>query len=137
MIRGGSRTKIYKAWSGMRQRCENPNHPMFHLYGGVGISVCSRWESFDNFISDMGERPPGHSIDRIDGKKGYSVDNCRWALPSAQARNISTNRLVIVAGRVMCLKDACSLMGVSYDRVIYRTRRGLSPQAAFDKVTGQ
>ena len=79
----------YNVWRTMKARCNNPNNRKYHRYGGRGIKVCSRWEeSFENFISDMGERPsPKHSIDRKDNDKGYNPENCEWAVNKIQARN--------------------------------------------------
>lgn len=73
----------------MRHRCRNPKHPFYDKYGARGITVCDAWyDSFEKFLDDMGKRPTlGHSIDRIDGTKGYRPDNCRWATRSEQAQN--------------------------------------------------
>jgi hypothetical protein len=81
----GSRT--YASWTAMLSRCTNENHHAWDRYGGAGIGVCEEWRSFDNFLADMGERPPGTSIDRIDGTKGYEASNCRWATRSEQNKN--------------------------------------------------
>ena len=76
-------------WKGMISRCTNPKNHAYNNYGGRGITVCQRWlESFDNFLADMGMRPPDKtSIDRIDNDKGYSPDNCRWATHKEQHAN--------------------------------------------------
>lgn len=83
----GSRT--YRTWTGMKSRCLNPTSWDYYLYGAKGITVCERWLSFENFLEDMGERPVGRSIDRIDYTKGYEPANCRWATPSEQNKNKS------------------------------------------------
>jgi hypothetical protein len=72
----------------MRQRCENPNLPRYYDWGGRGVTVCDRWQKFENFFVDMGEKPtPRHSIDRINNHGNYEPSNCRWATPEQQQRN--------------------------------------------------
>ncbi len=71
----------------MKGRCSNPNNPDYRYYGARGITYCEEWESFEEFFADMGHRPPGTSLDRIDPNGNYEPGNCRWATAKQQANN--------------------------------------------------
>lgn len=84
---GKYNTKTYQCWADMKGRCANQNNRSYVNYGGRGITVCERWLSFTNFLSDMGERPEGLSLERMDNDAGYSPENCKWATRSEQNKN--------------------------------------------------
>jgi hypothetical protein len=114
----------------MRDRCNNPNGTHFHNYGGRGIRVCKRWDSFICFARDMGARPKGKVLERTNNSRGYSPRNCRWATVAEQNRNKRNNIWVKVNGKRMVLSDAAKMLGVSQPMLSKRILRGMSPQAA-------
>jgi hypothetical protein len=87
---GSGESPTYKSWESMLQRCRNPKASAWDLYGGRGVTVCDRWLSFENFLADMGERPEGLTLDRIDPNGHYEPGNCRWATWAVQATNRRT-----------------------------------------------
>lgn len=103
------KTPTYISWMRMRDRCNNKKHHAFGRYGGAGVRVCERWDSFVNFLEDMGERPPGTSLDRLDNSKGYCKENCRWATEVQQQRNRRTNVLVTINGQTRCVSEWAEL----------------------------
>ncbi|MEU1273052.1 helix-turn-helix domain-containing protein [Streptomyces sp. NPDC005799] len=84
---GYTGTSLYRSWADMVDRCTRPTHKRWADYGGRGITVCERWRKFENFLADVGDRPPGMTIDRVDNDRGYEPDNFRWANTSTQNRN--------------------------------------------------
>lgn len=90
----------YNTWKNMRQRCQNKNHPRYADWGGRGIQVCERWQTFANFHADMGDKPDGMSIERKDNDGDYTPDNCVWATTTEQNRNQRTRSdQVLVEGK--------------------------------------
>lgn len=106
--RGEKGSPIYHVWCSMMQRCTNPNIPSYHRYGGRGIRVCKRWNDFSVFLEDMGERPPGTQIDRIDNDGNYEPSNCRWATSAENTRNSRQTKLNTEAVKVIRHSQASS-----------------------------
>lgn len=124
-------TSTYRVWKGIITRCCNPNHHKYPSYGGRGITVCIEWKSdYAAFLKDMGQRPEGMSIDRVDNSKGYSPENCRWADRKEQARNTRRNRWLTIDGETKHLAEWSRLYGVSGHAIAYRIRAGWSPSDA-------
>lgn len=118
---------LYATWRAMRERCLNPKNPSYKNYGARGITVCPKWrDNFAAFVADMGERPPGMTVERIDNAKGYFPDNCKWATRSEQTRNTRKNINVTVGATTMCVTDWRTAIGVSRSAFAERVaRRGL------------
>ena len=114
----------------MRQRCLNPNAPKYGRYGGRCITIAPRWDSFAAFAEDMGERPEGTSLDRIDNDQGYSPDNCRWATPKQQIVNRSFTRWITWEGITMCVADWERRMGLRERKLRDRLRYGWTLERA-------
>lgn len=90
----GKYTTEYRTWGSMRYRCLNKQSAAYARYGGRGITICGKWDSFDVFLADMGPKPtPRHSLDRIDNNGNYCPENCRWATVEMQTRNQSNTKL--------------------------------------------
>lgn len=105
----------YNSWHQAKMRCRNPKDPNYVRYGGRGITFCKRWESFENFLADMGLKPsPEYSIERIDNSKGYEPDNCKWASSTEQANNRRSNRVITFNGRSKTLAQWARHTGIRW-----------------------
>lgn len=119
---GWSRTPEYQCWRGMKKRCGNHDDAN---YGGRGIRVCARWQTFENFMADMGPRPSAaHSIDRIDNNGNYEPGNCRWATKLEQSQNTRVVRLITHNGRTLPVRAWARELGIDHKTVRERLARG-------------
>lgn len=121
---GGRVTPELATWYLMRKRCYAPNSREYPRYGGRGITICSRWNDFAAFYSDMGAKPtPQHSIDRIDVNGPYSPDNCRWALPVVQQNNRTDNNRVTWNGQTKTMSEWARVVGIGVHTLSKRVER--------------
>ncbi len=122
----------------MKNRCTCETSPDYGLYGGRGIKVCDRWlDSFENFLEDMGERPAGMTLDRIDSNGDYTKENCRWVTNKDQARNKRNSVFVEYMGRAMTLSEFGEVIGMDRRQVRYWiVTRGLTPDEVVTKRGG-
>jgi hypothetical protein len=112
---GKTKSPEWNSWTNMKTRCLNPSRHNFDRYGGRGIKVCERWlNSFENFYEDMGERPEGYSIERINNNGDYDPSNCRWATNTEQCNNKRTSVLLEYAGIIMTRKQLSDKIGIRY-----------------------
>jgi hypothetical protein len=117
----------------MIQRCTNPKRKDFHRYGGRGIKVCNRWLTFENFLADMGPRPAGLLLDRLNNDGDYEPSNCEWRTKAQQVRNRCTNRVLTYQGRTMCIMDWAAEIGAPWSSLFYRINRGWTVERALSE----
>lgn len=120
---GMHKTKVYAVWAVMRARCNNPKDKGFKNYGGRGIKVCEEWSKFENFIRDMGERPMGMSIDRVDNDGDYCKSNCRWTTRSVQENNKRSNARYEFEGKNLTQAQWAQEVGIGYGTLQSRILR--------------
>ena len=131
---GGSQTRAHRVWGGMKSRCLNKKCKRFNDYGGRGIKICDRWlgeNGFLNFYADMGDPPPGCSIERVDNDLGYEPGNCKWATRVEQARNKRNVPKHTAFGLTMSAAEWADFMKMPKATIRMRLWRGASPEVAF------
>lgn len=133
---GCSNNRTYITHQNMIQRCTNPEHPKYKDYGGRGIKVCARWGKFSNFLEDMGDRPQGMTIERVDNDGDYAPSNCRWATDMEQSRNKRTNRRIEYNGETMILADWARRLNIEVSLLSRRIQR-TSVDAVFSVLLNQ
>lgn len=134
IIHGGCKrsgeTREFRSWRMMRARCESPKHKYYYNYGGRGIKICERWLKFENFLADMGPRPEGTSIDRINGNGDYEPENCVWSTRRIQNSHTRNSIHATIDGKTQCVAHWCQELG-KYDKKVYaKIKQGLTPENA-------
>lgn len=120
-------------WRDMHRRCYDRSRKEYHRYGGRGIKVCQRWHNFENFFADMGERPSGMSLDRIDNDGDYSPENCRWATVKEQNNNTRANRVITFNGESKSMTQWAEEVGIKVGTIWMRLHLGWSIEETLQK----
>lgn len=123
-------SKVYQCWKSMRSRCEREKDIGYARYGGRGITVCGRWQDFENFYADMGDPPAGTSLDRINNDGNYEPGNCRWATKKQQQRNMRSNTRFEWNGELVTLIELAERFSIDKRTLGSRLRKGWSLEDA-------
>lgn len=127
-------SKTYIIWDNIKQRCNNSNDKGYKNYGGRGIKICEQWKDFINFLEDMGNKPEGMSIDRIDNDGDYCKENCKWSTTKEQIRNRRNTILITINSITKALAEWCEIYQKPYNRTWVRLYNDWSPEEAFELV---
>ena len=127
---GNKPSPTYRVWDSTHGRCYREGNASYPTYGAVGVTVCARWHTFENFLEDMGIRPKGLQLDRIDGRKGYCPENCRWITRKEQARNRKSNLILRYEGEEKTAVEWAEDLDLTYGTLIKRINRGWSTDRA-------
>lgn len=128
---GMKKTPIYAVWNSMISRCTLESCTSYRNYGARGVYVCEKWRKFENFYSDMGDRPDGMTLERIDNDGNYFPENCKWDTPKNQSRNKRTNRLISYKGETRCLVEWSEIFNLKQNTLSRRLKLGWSLEKAF------
>lgn len=136
---GMAGTPTYKTWLHMRDRCSNPRNASYKDYGARGITVCERWESFDNFMADMGIKPAGMSIERIENDGNYAPGNCIWADKRVQANNRRSSKIIKYKGAEYTMSELAAKFDIRLGTLWHRLKSGWDIEDALhtDVVIGR
>lgn len=130
--------RTYQCWCDMRDRCNNPKHPRYARYGGRGIKVCQRWGSFENFVLDMGLKPAGMTIERIDNNGNYTPKNCKWATYREQNKNKVTTTTYTYKGKTQTIEEWAAEYGMGRTTLSNRIHRdGRTIAEALEQPVGK
>jgi hypothetical protein len=125
----------YRSWQTMKTRCNNADAPDYSRYGGRGITYDPKWEDFPAFLEDMGERPEGRTLERENNNGPYCKSNCKWATPTEQANNRRNSKFIEWHGEVLTLKQWSVKLGIKYNCLFERLKRGWTIEEAFTTPT--
>ena len=127
---GKTGTRLYRIWLNMKTRCNNPKTIEFKNYGGRGIKVCHEWQDFEQFYVWAIENKYNDklTLDRINNNGNYEPNNCRWATPKQQARNMQTNRVIEFKGKKYCFIELVEKLNLTRSALWYRLNKNWSEE---------
>lgn len=129
---GKTKSRIYRIWRGMIQRCTNPRHELYYNYGGRGVTVCDEWKNFESFYRDMGDPPDDAlTLERKDNEIGYCIGNCTWATRAEQSNNKRTNVFLEYKGKRQTVTQWAREIGLDPSVLRGRLRRGWDLERSF------
>ena len=131
---GMIKTRVYKSWQSMKDRCLNKNNPAYKNYGDRGITICDEWLDFENFLKDMGERLKGKSIDRINNNGNYCKENCQWATQKEQNNNTRTNIFLTYKNKTQTMSQWAKELKINRHTLYWRIRNGWDIKRAFNYI---
>jgi len=129
---GMTKSSTHQVWCAMKTRCYNKNNHGYKYYGARGIKICKRWNKFKNFYKDIGEKPKGMSIDRIDNNGNYKPSNCRWATQKEQCRNTRRNHNITFKNKTQCITAWAEEIGINRRTLQHRFNFNWSIKKAFE-----
>ena len=130
---GMYREGVYFSWDAMKQRCLNPNNSRYKDYGGRGITICEEWLKFENFYKDIGDKPKGLTLDRIDNNGNYCKENCKWSNSKEQHNNTRKNHLLTYKNKTQTIAQWARELEMNYGTLFARLKRGWDIERAFNK----
>ena len=129
----GARTPEYCAWVNMKNRVKDAVSPNHKNYAGRGIGVCERWDIFENFLADVGQRPTSkHTVERVNNDLGYSPENCKWGTRTEQSRNRRNRHILTYKGETKCVGEWADLTKLPLQTIYSRLRFGYTPEEALE-----
>ena len=134
VVHGGIRKPEYASWKSMKTRCTWAKCKEWANYGGRGIRVCERWDSFELFLADMGRRPKGHTLDRIDVNGDYTPENCQWSSWTVQGRNKRNTVRITHDGMTKTVGEWAESLGIKPNVIYSRLSKGWTPDRAVSSV---
>lgn len=131
---GMEKTRPYRIWMNMKQRCSNPKHKSYKAYGGRGITLCKKWNNFADFWKDMEDGYADHlSLDRVNNEIGYCKENCRWATPKEQSNNMRCNVKLTFKGETLSPEMWAEKLGINVHTLRSRMQRKLPIEKIISK----